>query len=440
MKKLMFVAGLVASLGAFGEIQIINGMKVECVDGVCRIIEEDVDEGNETSVGPAAAEIGLPNVAVEVPGVETPSVETEMPSVEALFEGIEAAEEPSALSYKVVREAEGYCGAKDFLGFLKGERESSLLDFGNLWSALLSIVLILVGGFMMNLTPCVLPMIPINLMIIGKSAVRGAWYGLGIAVAYGTLGVLAAVGGLAFGTIQGNPWFNVGISALFVVLALAMSGLFFIDLSKKRAGLAQKKQSMLPWLFAFFMGLVSAVLAGACVAPILISVLLLTSNLYAAGNRLVLALPFVLGLGMALPWPFLGAGMRVLPKPGAWMKWVNRAFALLVLVFAAWYGRLAYLGFTAKPVAAGGATPATFEETLRATFEDSDKPVLVDCWATWCKNCAAMDKVLEEGEVARELENFNVIKLQAEKIGELKALKGFENVSGLPHFVIITRD
>lgn len=52
MKKLMFVAGLVASLGAFGEIQIINGMKVECVDGVCRIIEEDVDEGNERPSDP----------------------------------------------------------------------------------------------------------------------------------------------------------------------------------------------------------------------------------------------------------------------------------------------------------------------------------------------------------------------------------------------------
>lgn len=428
MKKLMFVGALVASLGAFAEIQIINGMKVECVDGVCRIIEEDVEEEDVIS-------------ATEPE--EAPAAEAEggTVSVEELFEGIEAAEEaPSAFSYKVVRETEGYCGAKAFADFLKNEKTSSLLDFGNLWSALLSVLLILAGGFMMNLTPCVLPMIPINLMIIGKSAARGAWYGLGIAVAYGTLGVLAAVGGLAFGTIQGNPWFNVGISALFVVLALAMSGLFFIDLSKKRAGLAQKREAMLPWLFAFFMGLVSAVLAGACVAPILISVLLLTSNLYAAGNRLVLALPFVLGIGMALPWPFLGAGMRVLPKPGAWMKWVNRAFALLVLVFAAWYGRLAYLGFTAEPITAGGATPTTFEETLRATFEASDKPVLVDCWATWCKNCAAMDKVLEEREVAAELEHFNVIKLQAEKIGELKALKGFENVSGLPHFVIIEQE
>ena len=77
----------------------------------------------------------------------------------------------------------------------------------------------------------------------------------------------------------------------------------------------RKNAYMLPGLFAFFMGMVSAVLAGACVAPILIAVLLLTAKLHAEGHVLALALPFVLGLGMGLPWPFAGAGLQVLPKP-----------------------------------------------------------------------------------------------------------------------------
>ena len=47
-----------------------------------------------------------------------------------------------------------------------------------------------------------------------------------------------------------------------------------------------------------------------------------------------LLLPFLLGLGMALPWPFAGAGLSFLPKPGGWMKWVKYSFGVLILLFA----------------------------------------------------------------------------------------------------------
>ena len=427
MKKLLVAAalGMMASV-LFGEIQIIDGVKYECKDGMCMPVEEDED-------------------AVPPPG-------------------------------GTGRLAQGYMKADAFIAFLRNEKSDDPLSTStsnlNLDSTstsflhlLATLLLILLGGLAMNLTPCVLPMIPINLMIIGKSAARGAWYGLGIALAYGVLGVLAAVGGMAFGTIQANPWFNLGIAILFVILALALADVFCIDLSKKRAGLAQKKQTMLPGLFAFFMGVVSAVLAGACVAPILISVLLLTAKLYAEGQTLALGLPFVLGLGMALPWPFLGAGFQVLPKPGAWMKGVNRAFAFLVLGFAAWYGWLAWQGFSSVPrcvpardadepllPAAGEtrrgtvlrATPETLPDLLSSLqlqlatpAPESAKPILIDCWATWCKNCAAMERVMAEPTVAEELKNFTVIKLQAEDMKALKQLPGFGEIRGLPAFVIL---
>ena len=64
------------------------------------------------------------------------------------------------------------------------------------------------------------------------------------------------------------------------------------------------------------MGGVAALLAGACVAPVVIQVVLFASDLYAGGTQVALALPFPLGLGMALPWPLAGAGMAALPKPG----------------------------------------------------------------------------------------------------------------------------
>lgn len=339
------------------------------------------------------------------------------------------------------RVAQGYMDAEAFLSFLgeggsaadaPAEQKRTATSLAETvahgrWVA--ALVLILLGGLAMNLTPCVLPMIPINLAVIGKSATRGAWYGLGITVAYGMLGVLAAVGGLAFGEIQGNPWFNVGVALVFVILALALLDAFFIDFSRFRGKFKGG---------AFFMGLLSAVLAGACVAPVLIAVLLLTADLFTKGNRLALALPFVMGLGMALPWPLVGAGLHILPKPGGWMKRVNRLFAVVVLGFAVWYARLAWIGFTvsgadASHAANGAVTPKTFEQV----FAKVPRPVLIDCWATWCKNCVAMNRTtLSDPRVQKALERFTVIRLQAEDMAELRTLPGFASVLGLPAFLI----
>ena len=344
-----------------------------------------------------------------------------------------------------VRVAQGYMPVDEFISFLGGASMSSVPE----WSWWI-VPFAFLGGLAMNLTPCVLPMVPINLMIIGRSAKRGLAYGLGIALAYGLLGVGAAVGGLAFGDIQGSPWFNAAVAAVFAGLALALFDVFFIDLSRFRSShqVPGTKRSAL--LFAFFMGAMSAVLAGACVAPILISVLLLTTDLVAKGNRFAIFLPFVMGVGMALPWPFAGAGMKVLPKPGAWMKWVNRVFGVVVLGFAAYYGWLAWKGFSftgagetppphssqATGLKLINVTTSTLDSRLSTLNSESAKPILVDCWATWCKNCRAMDAVMADEKVKKALEPFEVIRVQAEDISELRKVKGFESIKGLPAFVI----
>ena len=377
----------VSGLGAAAAIQVIDGVKYECRDGLCYIVED---------------------------GAGAPA----------------APDAPSAAT----RVAQGYMPADRFIGFLENRETDALGGFGGsgIW---LTLLLVLLGGLAMNLTPCVLPMIPINLMVIGKSARRGFAYGAGIALAYGALGVAAAVGGLAFGAIQGSPWFNAAVALVFVLLALALVDVFFIDLSRLRPAIKSPGARQPNLLFAFFMGALSAVLAGACVAPILISVLLLTAKLYGEGHVLALGLPFVLGAGMALPWPFLGAGMKVLPKPGTWMKRVNRLFAVVVFGFAVYYGQLAVRGWLrsdAAPASGESATPAT----IAARLADAKRPVLVDCWATWCKNCAAMDQVMGEEKVRAALKPFTVIRLQAEDISELRKAKGFETVRGLPAFVV----
>ena len=95
-------------------------------------------------------------------------------------------------------------------------------------------------------------------------------------------------------------------------------------------------------VLAFSMGAVAALLAGACVAPVVIQVVLFASDLYAKGSPIALALPFVLGLGMALPWPIAGAGIARLPKPGAWMVRVKQVMGVFILGTAIYYGYLAY--------------------------------------------------------------------------------------------------
>ena len=172
------------------------------------------------------------------------------------------------------------------------------------------LLIVFLGGLALNLTPCVLPMIPVNLAIIGagsqggsrsRGLMLGSVYGAAMAIVYGVLGLIVILSASTFGTINASPWFNIGIAVLFVALALAMFDVFEIDFSKYSAnvGTGSSRGSV---MLAFTMGGVAALLAGACVAPVVIQVVLFSTNLYATGTSAALALPFVLGLGMAAPW------------------------------------------------------------------------------------------------------------------------------------------
>ena len=212
------------------------------------------------------------------------------------------------------------------------------------------LLLVLLGGLALNLTPCVLPMIPINLAIIGAGAQAGSrkrgfllglTYGGAMAFVYGVLGLIVVLTASTFGTINASPWFNLGIALLFAALALAMFDVFEIDFSRF-AGTVGAGASRGSFTLAFTMGGVAALLAGACVAPVVIQVVLFASNLYATGTGVALALPFFLGIGMAIPWPIAGAGLSSLPKPGPWMVRVKQAFGVVILATAGYYGYLAY--------------------------------------------------------------------------------------------------
>jgi thiol:disulfide interchange protein len=362
--------------------------------------------------------------------------------------------------FRILGTAAGYLGTEDFLRFI-ANTEAGIVERG--WfedrGPIAILLLVLLGGLALNLTPCVLPLIPVNLAIIGAGSqagsrgrgfLLGAAYGSAMALVYGGLGLIVVLTASTFGAINASPWFNLAIAALFVVLALAMFDVLVIDFSSLSSRFSIRESGRGTFLVAFGMGAVAALLAGACVAPVVIQVVLFSSHLYATGTAAALALPFLLGVGMALPWPIAGAGIAALPRPGAWMTRVKQVFGVFILGTAVYYGYLAYALFENRRVDAADVEASVAEKLKEgwhadlaaglATAERDQKPVLIDLWATWCKNCLTMDRTtLADPAVVAALDDYVRIKFQAESpdqpvVGQVMRHLG---AIGLPTYAIL---
>ncbi len=199
-----------------------------------------------------------------------------------------------------------------------------------------------VAGILLTFTPCVLPMVPIVSSVIAgqgetitktKAVMLSVSYVLGTAVTYALMGALAGATGDQLQSYFQNIWAIGAMSMVFVVMALSMFGLFTIELpsfiqSKLNAesqGLKGGKMGMV-----FLLGMISALILGACVSPILISFL---SVAISTSDPILGAMTmFFLALGMGVPLILLGLGAGyVLPKAGAWMVKVKYIFGVLLL-------------------------------------------------------------------------------------------------------------
>lgn len=362
--------------------------------------------------------------------------------------------------------AVGYLDVADFVAVLDraesggGTGQESLFDFFLGKGTVLLVLGVVLVGLGLNLTPCVLPMIPVNIAIIGagvqndadgslRAASRlrgfalGMTYGAGIAAVYGLLGLLVVLTGSRLGTLNASPAFNIGIALVFLVLSLAMFGVFNLDFTRLQSGGGGSSGShRSKFGAAFVLGAIAALLAGACVAPAVIAVLVQSTVLFNRGVRIGLALPFLLGIGMALPWPFAGAGLSFLPKAGAWMERVKHLFGVMILAAAVYYGHLGYSLMASTEGGAHSDADGWYHSLDKALeiAENENKPVFIDIWASWCKACTKMDATtFKDKEVIKRLSGYVKVRFVAEKQKDpaVKAvLDRFVKV-GLPTYVVL---
>ena len=199
-------------------------------------------------------------------------------------------------------------------------------------------------GLLLSFTPCVLPMVPIlSGVIVGSGQVSrtkgfllAAAYVLGMAITYALAGVAAGLSGEMLAATLQNPWVLGAFAALFVVLALAMFGVYELQLPvalQSRLADASNRIHGGHAAGVFGMGALSALIVGPCVAAPLAGALLYISqsrDVVLGGSAL-----FAMALGMGAPLLAIGASAgALLPKAGPWMETIKRFFGTMLLAVA----------------------------------------------------------------------------------------------------------
>ena len=279
-------------------------------------------------------------------------------------------------------------------------------------------------GILLSLTPCVLPMLPIlSVMLAGqKNPTKKRGLGLafayvtGMALIYSLIGILAAQTGLSLQPYLQNPWVIAGFSILLILLALSMFDVFQLQLpSAFTQWVSRTTQTKNRYWAALSMGAISALIASPCVTAPLVGII---GYIVQTGNTAFGALALcLLAYGMGVPLLLLGAGFhQFVPKSGAWMLRVKRLIGLLMVVTAVWVAQPLWGKYwhqlTVNPSATQTFQPIANLAQLNQAIAQSDKPVLVDLYADWCRSCIEMEqKTFTDPQVQAQLAKMTLLRL-----------------------------
>jgi thiol:disulfide interchange protein DsbD len=216
---------------------------------------------------------------------------------------------------------------------------ADMLKGDNIWLTLLAFFL---GGLLLSFTPCVFPMYPILTgIIVGqgdklstKKAFRlSFFYVQGMAITYTLLGIVVALAGAQFQAMFQHPAVLIGLSVLFIFLALSMFGLFNLTLPSRwqnKLNNISNSQKGGSYFGVVVMGAISGLVASPCTTAPLTGALLYISqsgDIWLGASAL-----YALSLGMGIPLLVLGSsGGKLLPKAGTWMTVIKNVFGLLLL-------------------------------------------------------------------------------------------------------------
>ncbi len=344
-------------------------------------------------------------------------------------------------------------------GGLVGDLEEAFRTGRWVWFTLI----LFVGGLALNLTPCVLPLIPITLGFfsmqsrgqVGQRVGLSALYALSMAAMYALLGTVASLAGKAFGFQFQNPWVLGVLIALIVLFALALFGVYKFQVPPALMRFVGARQG---WIGAILMGVLAGVAAAPCIGPVIAALIPIVAAL---ANPMVGFLCF-LALGLGLGTPYFVAGLfyeRVqqrIPRSGEWTILVERIFGVLLLAVALFFANslmtpevygwawVAFLGLTALYFLFGERKEITqprvvrFKQVLGVVFaalmvhnalsmmrpkgeivwepydaqkleqaKADGKPVLIDFTAKWCQACGELKHyTFTDPDVVRESERF----------------------------------
>ncbi|MEA9563382.1 MULTISPECIES: protein-disulfide reductase DsbD [unclassified Xanthomonas] len=208
------------------------------------------------------------------------------------------------------------------------------------------LALALLGGLVLNLMPCVLPILSLKVLGLAHSGEsrsharsHAIWYSLGVLVSFAAIGglviALRAAGQAAgWGFQLQQPWFVAALAYLMFAVGLSLSGVF--TLGSNLGGIGQSLAARNGPLGDFFTGVLACVVASPCIAPFMGTAL---AYAFTAPALLAMLVFLALGLGLALPFLLIGfipSLARRLPTPGAWMETLKQVLAFPMYLTAIW--------------------------------------------------------------------------------------------------------